>query len=118
MIDIASNLLANLSEHVCEVEARERCGVIMSDGEVVEIENIHAEPEEGFHMEPKTFLAYVENGATATWHTHPGADPNLSHEDLNGFRQWPQLDHHIVGIRDGKPAVHSFKVVDGIVVNA
>jgi len=115
--DTASNLLANFAEAL-EPGAAERCGVVMPDGEIVEIKNIHANPVEGFHMEPRAFLGYVENGAVATWHTHPGNDPNLSQEDYEGFHAWPNLVHHIVGIRDGEPAVHSFKFVDGVLVTA
>lgn len=116
MSDIASELL-----DFVELEAGqpERCGVILGDGEIVELLNVHAEPEKGFHMDPKAFLEQIDDGAVGTWHTHPGRDPNLSEEDMNGFRQWPRLTHHIIGIRDGQPAVATFKVLDdGIVVNA
>lgn len=96
--------------------ADERCGLILADGSVVEIGNIHTDPVKGFHMEPTSFLAHVEAGAVATWHTHPARDPNLSEEDMQGFLQWPQLTHHILGIRDGAPAVHSFAVKNGFLV--
>jgi proteasome lid subunit RPN8/RPN11 len=99
--------------------AEERCGVIAADGSIMEVPNIHEEPVKGFHMEPTCFLVAVEAGAVATWHTHPGRDPNLSEEDMAGFRAWPQLEHHIIGIRDGEPTVHSFRVIDdGVVVTA
>jgi hypothetical protein len=36
-----------------------------------------------------------------------------------GFRAWPQLTHHIIGMRDGAVTVETFKVIDdGIVVKA
>ncbi|WP_037500759.1 hypothetical protein [Sphingomonas jaspsi] len=94
----------------------ERCGVITAAGELLEIENIHTDPVKGFHMDPLSFLKAIEDGATATWHTHPAADPNLSEDDRQGFAQWPELTHHIVGIRDGEPTVHSFAFVNDILV--
>lgn len=97
----------------------ELCGVILADGTVMQLPNVHEEPEKGFHIDPECFLKEVEAGASATWHTHPGRDPNLSEEDMSGFRSWPDLTHHIVGIRDGAKAIASFKVLDGgVVVNA
>lgn len=117
MIDTKSLLLSSLRDAL-ELGAAERCGLVLADGTLAEVDNIHPEPARGFEMCPKAFLLVVAD-AVATWHTHPGKDPNLSQEDRNGFRQWPNLIHHIVGIRDGEPAVHSFKVVEGgIVVTA
>ena len=90
--------------------------------EIIENETRHTvnkwrkRPEVGFHMEPKAFLAGINSGATATWHTHPGKDPNLSEEDMAGFRQWPQLRHYIVGIRDGQPYVQCFAIENGILL--
>jgi proteasome lid subunit RPN8/RPN11 len=116
--DIASSLLAEISaEHALAPGAEERCGLIGAAGEVIEVANIHAEPANGFHMEPICFLAAVKAGAVATWHTHPGKDPNLSEEDRVGFLAWPSLQHHILGIRDGKPTVHSFAVRSGKAVS-
>lgn len=118
MTDIASQLLSEFPEALAP-GAEERCGVVRPDGTIWQIANIHREPARGFIMEPKSFLAEVEAGALATWHTHPAGDPNLSEEDLNGFRAWPSLEHHIIGIRDGKPLILTFKVLDdGVVVNA
>lgn len=118
MDDTTRSALLKLVADQLEHGMPELCGVIMPDGDFVEVPNIHAEPALGFHMEPRTFLGLLGLGAVATWHTHPGKDPNLSDEDLVGFQQWPNLEHHIVGIRDGVPTVHSFKVDDGIVVTA
>lgn len=114
MIDTISALL----EFVDLDDPNECCGVILADGDVMQLPNIHSDPAAGFHIEPKSFLEQLELGAIGTWHTHPQADPNLSHEDMAGFRQWPNLTHYIVGIRDGEPFVEVFKVEDGIVVRA
>lgn len=115
MVDIVSKLIAELSDALGPEDA-ERCGLVTADGELLEIKNIHSDPWRGFHMEPKALIEGVGAGAVATWHTHPAGDPNLSHEDLNGFRQWPQLVHFILGVRDGEPTVQSFQVVDDVVV--
>lgn len=118
MNDIATQLLAEFPQAL-DWAAEERCGVVRPDGTIWQIANIHRNPVKGFVMEPKSFLAEIEAGATETWHTHPGRDPNLSEEDLTGFRAWPSLTHHIIGVRDGEICMMTFKVIeDGIVVKA
>lgn len=118
MIDTPSALLDFVEAEDLNAGADELCGVILADGDVMQLPNIHLEPKAGFHLEPAAFLEQLELGAIGTWHTHPGADANLSQEDMNGFRQWPQLDHYIVGLRDGEPFVEKFAVKAGIVVRA
>lgn len=118
MPDIKSNLLDFVEESDLAYGAPELCGVVLADGDIMQLPNIHEKPVEGFHIEPKAFLEQIEAGAIATWHTHPGRDPNLSHEDFEGFHAWPSLTHHIVGIRDGEPTVHSFRFEDGVLVTA
>lgn len=117
MSDIKSKLLDRLTNALTP-GAPERCGLIGARGGFIEIENVHAQPEAGFHMEPGAFLAAIKKGARATWHTHPGKDPNLSEEDMAGFRQWPGLKHYIVGVRDGEPCVVCFEIKNDIVVKA
>lgn len=86
----------------------ERVGLILDDGQIVELENICPDPE-GFAVKPEDMVVYEER-AVATWHTHPGADNNLSTGDYIGFQNWPRLRHYIVGtngvkcyeVRDGK----------------
>src|SRR3546814_11024753 len=81
--------------------ALERCGFVLRDGTVVEITNVHDEPERGFRMAPARVLEYVDNpDLVGTWHTHPGGDPNLSQEDYAGFLHWPALEPLIVGTLD------------------
>lgn len=118
MSDIASKLIDFVEAEELAYGQPELCGIVTADGDVAQLPNIHADPLRGFHIEPAAFLDALKAGAVATWHTHPGKDPNLSEEDMAGFRQWPQLVHHILGIRDGEPHVHSFRVVDGAVVTA
>lgn len=95
-------------------DPKERCGLVMADGTIAEITNIHPEPEQGFHMNPAELVLLVDD-AVATWHTHPSSDPALSGEDYEGFCQWENLVHHIVGVRNGEPAVETYQVVNGLV---
>ena len=92
----------------------ERCGLIVND-KIVEITNIHLEPTKGFRMDPEELMARVDD-ATATWHTHPASDPGLSEQDYAGFTQWPNLVHHIIGVRDGEPTIESYRVTNGLVI--
>lgn len=109
MLDIISFLTAEGTP--------ERCGIITKAGEVLELANIAENPVVGFRFDPSEILEHFES-AKATWHTHPGSDPNLSEADYAGFTQWPDLDHLIVGLRDGQPTVSRYQVVSGVVVNA
>lgn len=115
MNDIATQLLTEFP-NALDYAAEERCGVVRPDGTIWQLANISREPQRGFVMEPRGFLAELDAGATETWHTHPGRDPNLSEDDMAGFRAWPHLVHHIIGIRDGKPAIETYKVIEGDIV--
>jgi proteasome lid subunit RPN8/RPN11 len=98
-------------------DTQERCGLLLDDGTVVEVANLHAEPERGCEMDPKAVLKCIKaGGVIGTWHTHPDSDPNLSGEDYSAFLAWPDLRHVIVGMRDGKPTVAEFVVEDGLVM--
>lgn len=94
----------------------ERCGIITKAGEVLELQNCHDDPVRGFRIDPRDIIEHFDKAA-ATWHTHPGADPNLSEEDYAGFLQWPELDHIIVGVRNGNPLAVHYAVEDGVLVN-
>lgn len=115
MQDIASQLLTECPGAL-DCGEPERCGIVRPDGSMHELANISGEPLCGFIMDPATFLAEIESGAVETWHTHPGRDPALSEEDAVGFIAWPQLTHHIIGIREGRPHVTSYKVIEGSIV--
>lgn len=103
-------------EHLLKPDDKdERCGLILKDGTVVELENVHEAPREGYRMRPSDALPHLENLA-GTWHTHPDSDPNLSEEDRNGFLAWPDLEHFIVGRRNGAVFVTKYVVEDGMVL--
>lgn len=90
----------------------ERGGIILADGALVEFENVADDPAEGFC--PRITDPLQLNEATGTWHTHPGANSNLSVGDSETFVSWPELLHAIVG-SDG---VRTYRVKNGAVINA
>jgi proteasome lid subunit RPN8/RPN11 len=93
----------------------ERCGLILKDGTILELVNVHDTPERGYRMDPTAALPHLEN-LTGTWHTHPDSDPNLSEEDYAGFLAWPDLEHYIIGRRNGQLAVSKYIVEEGMVI--
>lgn len=74
----------------------ERVGLILRNGEIVELNNISGAPDNSFGVAPEEMIRY-EGEAVATWHTHPSGTAAISTEDYLGFRMWPDLLHLIVG---------------------
>ncbi len=72
----------------------ERCGVVLKDNSIVELENTHSEPKNNFAM------VNIPADAVALWHTHPHGCANLSVEDYHNFKNHPQYLHIIVGQRE------------------
>lgn len=91
----------------------ERCGFILDDGSVVEVDNVASDPNLGFDIEVEDLLTF-EHRAVASWHTHPGSDSNLSEADASGFLNWPSLQHYIIG-SDG---IRCYHVEHGRILNA
>lgn len=89
----------------------ERCGFILTDGSIVEIENVAPEPQHSFLAKGEDVLRYIDEVA-ATWHTHPGGTSNLSVGDADTFKFWPDCLHHIVG-EDG---VSTYEVRNQVVM--
>jgi proteasome lid subunit RPN8/RPN11 len=105
MLDIQQQLLDLYNHEVSE----ERCGLVTDEGELIELDNGHDQPELGYVMNARQVLTAMDDYIiTGTWHTHPDDDPNLSQEDYAGFSLWPDLIHYIVGMRDGAKTVASF----------
>lgn len=96
-------------------DVEERCGLVLKDGTLVEIPNIAEDKTLGYRMDPAEVLPYMDDVA-GTWHTHPDTDPNLSGEDYSGFLAWPDLEHSIVGLRNGAVTVTRYRVEDGMVL--
>lgn len=91
-------------------DVNERCGLVLSDGTIVEIVNIAEKPEDSYEMDPLGVIPFLSM-AEATWHTHPNGTNILSGADYEGFKRWPDLRHHVIG----KEGVRSY-YVDGEVV--
>lgn len=96
-------------------DTEERCGLILSDGSIIEIDNVADDKTNSYRMDPVQVLPYLDD-TVGTWHTHPDTDPNLSGDDYLGFLSWPKLRHSIVGRRDGKVVVQTYKIEDGLVI--
>jgi proteasome lid subunit RPN8/RPN11 len=95
MVVTTSKLKRKLRVH----DTTERCGLVLTDGTLVEIENAHPEPEKGYRIPIVAIQDYYETLA-GTWHTHPYEDALMSQDDYLGFSQWPGLHHYIIG-KDG-----------------
>lgn len=67
----------------------------MSNGQLIELENVSPEPDKSFSVDPAALVQH-EDDAVATWHTHPTGPAGLSGQDYLGFLQWPDLLHVIV----------------------
>lgn len=92
---------------------KEQCGFVLKGNKMVEVKNVHPEPEKGFEIDPEAILRH-EDQIKATWHTHPNGTKALSERDYACFLAWPHLEHYIVGL-DG---VQRYVVEDGVVLNA
>lgn len=98
-------------------DTAERCGLVLQDGSIVEIENIAPDTTVAYEMNPEQLLPYLEAGTiAATWHTHPDSDPTLSGADHEGFLMWPDFGHCIIGRRDKRVVVTRYRVEDGLVL--
>ena len=71
---------------------KERCGIILASGEIVELENTSTSNEE-FAFD---HIHLTRAGVWATWHTHPLGLHNLSGADYNSFLTAPSLRHFVV----------------------
>jgi len=99
MVKFLQSLPPILKQHLSHVYSDvgpERCGVILDDGTLVEVQNVFTNPEVGFEISVDDMLRF-ETSLVATFHTHPGQDSNLSNDDFVGFQSWPNLKHIVVG---------------------
>lgn len=106
-----------MNEILLPDDTEERCGLVMADGSFVEIKNIAEDPVGTYDMDPQAALPLIQSGAVVgTWHTHPHGDPSLSGEDHTGFKAWPDLEHYIIGRRDGEILTLKYRVENGLVL--
>lgn len=89
----------------------ERVGLILRNGDIIEVENVCDQPEEGFEVSPADLIKYGDD-IVGTWHTHPGANANLSMNDYETYLAWPHLEHYIIGSN----GVAKYIVVNGDVL--
>lgn len=89
----------------------ERVGFILKSGEIVEVENVCSNADEGFEVSGEDLVRY-DGQVLASWHTHPGQDSNLSTNDWYGFRNYSEWLHLIIGT-DG---VTAYRVKQGRVL--
>ena len=90
----------------------ERGGIITRPGPV-ECKNISDNPTESYEMSYED-MDKLDNADTfGTFHTHPNESGNLSYDDYQSFMAYPALQHYIIG----KDGVHTYKVVDGRLLN-
>jgi proteasome lid subunit RPN8/RPN11 len=82
----------------------ERCGVISSSHEIIEVTNQAKDPTKNFK-----FLESDLEDAITTWHSHPTGSANLSIDDYWFFQSWTSLGHFI--IFDGE--VRFYQTVQG-----
>lgn len=73
----------------------ERCGVVLSDGQIIEVPNSSTYPVNSFVISERDIAEYLDR-LIATWHTHPRGPNNLSIDDYNTFMDLSQLHHIIV----------------------
>ena len=86
----------------------ERVGFVLMNDEIVEVKNVHPNPEHAFDVDANDIIWY-EDRVKATWHTHPGSSSNLSGDDYVAFTNWPLVCHYIIGA-DG---LRQYVVIEG-----
>lgn len=86
----------SLKDKLLPDDINERCGLILSDGTIIEVPNKHPHRTKAFMIGVKD-MHEAGDALIATWHTHPGQTSALSQDDYLGFTAWPHLLHYIVG---------------------
>lgn len=95
--------------HFHDPAGPERCGLVLSNMEIVELPNLHLDPMDGFAIEDELIH---QPGVVGTWHTHPRTGPNLSVADYRAFLAYPKHCHYVVAATD----VWCFSVRNGILL--
>lgn len=75
---------------------KEKCGLILKNGKVIEVENLHPHPTVGFVISEEIIEQYADE-IEYLWHSHPSSVTNLSVEDYKSFLNFPQYLHRIYG---------------------
>ncbi len=111
-----ATIASKLKRRLTRSAQAERCGLVLSDGRIVETPNLAEDPTQGFRI-PAEAMRDHKSLAVATWHTHPFEPANLSQKDYDGFTAWPKLKHYIVGrAASGRAELRCFAVDAGVVI--
>lgn len=94
------------------ITADERCGVVLTNGDIIELPNRSSHPNNSFMMQESDTSPYQEQ-IFATWHTHPRGPNNLSIEDYNTFAELEDIYHLILT----PETISLYKMIDGYVMN-
>lgn len=73
----------------------ERCGFILKDGTVVEVENTSATPSSTFKISEDEISNIGLENICIFWHSHPSGNVNLSLDDYFAFLSFPDQKHRI-----------------------
>lgn len=92
--------LLNLNWEIVDVDfiENERCGLVLTSGEIIELPNSSTYPYNSFVLSAADVAPYKEQLA-ATWHSHPRGPNNLSIDDYNTFLDIPTPPHFIITTR-------------------
>ncbi|WMC09501.1 hypothetical protein PU634_10275 [Oceanimonas pelagia] len=73
----------------------ERCGVVLDNGEIIELPNRAEQPALAFEVADADLAPYMGR-VVASWHTHPRTSGNLSVSDYRTFQHYPDWQHYII----------------------
>lgn len=89
--------LMSLLQGMYSDQGIERVGFILDNYSFIEVKNVAPNPEYAYSVSGQDIKDYAINNAIGTWHTHPNATSNLSHDDYDNFIRWNNMFHLIVG---------------------
>ena len=84
----------------------ERCGFVLRDGSLVEVENLASDPSNYFLISDESFEEY-DGQIFASWHTHTHDSANISMADYETFTTSTLAKHVVVS----RKAVAVFSMV-------
>lgn len=89
--------LLNLNWESLDIQTTEdeRCGIVLSSGEIIELQNSSTYPYNSFVISEIDVAPHKDN-VIATWHTHPRGPHNLSIDDYNTFMDLSDINHLII----------------------
>ncbi len=93
-------------------DKKERCGFVLEGNRVIEVRNVHPQPEQAVEWDPESIVRH-EPRIKGTWHSHPNGASTLSGQDHSCFLTWPHLQHYIVSLE----GVRCYVVKNGVVLN-